>query len=100
MLKRISLLGLILVTMLTACTEETMKKLASNTFDPNLSIPFWDKQISENSDLWKEALPYCQANPQKVNCVAVRKAWGRYNFSQFVAAEQATRPGPDRKSVV
>jgi hypothetical protein len=96
-MKKTFFLSLIMLFLMTACTEETMQKLQSNTFYPDLSIPFWNKQIQENSELWQQALPYCQANPIKVNCGAVNKAWTEYNMRQRAAANAANgvnQPNP------
>lgn len=79
-------LSLFILFLFTACTEEVMKKLQSDTYEPNLSTSFWNKEISENSELWQQALPYCQEHPLKVNCKNVRETWARYNINQHMMA--------------
>lgn len=80
------ILGLMGLSLLTACSETPMEKLQKDVLEPSIAQPFWSKEVKENSDLWKEALPYCRANPRKVNCVFVRRAWGAYNQSKMIQA--------------
>ncbi len=91
-MKKIYCLIFLLLSVLTACTEEVMKELKSDTFDPKLTTEFWNKEIAENTELWKQALPYCQDNPLKVNCINVRKAWTRYTANQRLLAQAQSRP--------
>lgn len=91
------LLSLTMICLLTACTEEVMQELQSNTYDSKLTISFWTNELQQNSELWQQALPYCQANPMKVNCAAVREAWVQYNLSQHMVAGQ---PGPIARRLI
>lgn len=85
MMKKI-FLGLIFIGLLAACTDEVMNELKSDTYDPKLTTDFWNQQIAENSELWKQALPYCQEHPLKVNCTNLQKAWTRYVANQRMMA--------------
>lgn len=86
-------LSLITLFLVTACTDDdVMNELESNTFNSNLTTSYWTQQIKENSSLWQKALPYCQANPIKVNCATLRQAWVDYNIQQHMAANAANNP--------
>lgn len=81
------LAGSIMVLLLSSCSQETpMEKLQKDTLEPSISQPFWVKEVNDQTDLWKEALSYCRANPKKINCVALRRAWGHYNQSKMLQA--------------
>jgi hypothetical protein len=80
------ILGLMGLSLLTACSETPMEKLQKDFIEPSISQPFWAKEVKDNSDLWKEALSYCRANPRKVNCVPLRRAWGAHNQSKIIHA--------------
>lgn len=86
-MKKIFSLSLLLLCFLAACTDdEVMQSLKSDTYQPNLTTEFWNKEIVENSKLWQQALPYCQENPLKVNCTNLNKAWTRYVANQRMMA--------------
>lgn len=78
--------------LLSACGKSPMEKLQSDILYPDLSIAFWTSEVKANSELWKEALPYCKANVKKVNCVSLRRAWGRFNQSKMIAAGSTKLP--------
>lgn len=80
------ILGLMGLSLLTACSETPMEKLQKDFIEPSISQSFWNKEVNENSKLWQEALSYCKAHPRKVNCLAVRRVWGAYNQSKMIKA--------------
>jgi hypothetical protein len=86
-MKKILSLSLLLLCFLAACTDdEVMQELKSDTYQPNLTTDYWNKEIAENSKLWQQALPYCQDNPLKVNCTNLNRAWTRYVANQRMMA--------------
>ena len=55
------------------CSQSPMDALKSDTYSEKYSGgSFWDTQSKENTQLWKEAVNYCNKNLQKVNCQPVR----------------------------
>lgn len=70
--------------LLTACTQDVMEKLESNTYDSSLSLSYWNNEMKENSELWQQAWPYCKANPIKVNCSNVNETWEGANLRPAV----------------
>lgn len=82
-----AIIGGVMMLLLSSCSQETpMEKLQKDTPDPSINQLFWTKEVNKQTDLWKEALSYCRANPKKINCMAVRRAWGAYNQSKMIQA--------------
>lgn len=88
---KLTTLALTTLVLLTACGETPLEKLQNDKVEPSIDRPFWDKEVNAQTDLWKEALTYCRANPKKINCMSVRRAWGHYNQTKIMNAG-STKP--------
>lgn len=88
---KLTTLALTTLVLLTACGETPLEKLQNDTIEPSIGQLFWNKEVNEQTDLWKEALTYCRANSKKINCMPVRRAWGHYNQTKIMNAG-STKP--------
>ncbi len=61
----------IFILILSGCSKSPMDKLASDNRYPDMNNIFWGKEQDNKTQLWQEALAYCNKNPEKPNCKSI-----------------------------
>lgn len=59
------------VVAIAGCQKTPLQKLESDVVFDDMNNVFWAKQLDGKTQLWMDALRYCQTHEEKPNCSAV-----------------------------
>ncbi len=67
-------------------TESPLDSLASSSLSKTFDLNYWMAEGSQNTDLWKQAVVYCQPpHALNVNCISVHKVAGIVNAKKYTS---------------
>ncbi len=68
LLKTSTMMVLLSAILLSGCAKKKMEKLSSDTPYPDFNKAYWAKEKEAKTPWWSQALAYCQAHSEKINC--------------------------------